>query len=356
MALTKPILYSISAFDATQEQTFIFNVVGGDQVVKNELIITDQSNNSVVYDQIQTTFSFKHVLPANTLTNGEYYSAVVITYNANNDSSAPSSGIQFYCFSEPSFNFTNIPAGNVIYNATYSFEITYDQNEGEMLNNYTFNLYDYQRNLLTTSGMLNVGGAAILPLIVRYTFTGLSDDSSYYIQATGKTINGMSLDTGLILISIQYTTPNVFSIMELNSNCDGGYITIQSNLTSIDGESIPDPPDYVDGNTAVNVTGIGDYVLWNNGFNIADDFTASLWGRDFNDNSTIITMSDGNQTMTIRYYADEDGLYYAELIVKGGYLSYYIYSNPIIINAGDPIQIWFRRIGCLYEIGLYNLV
>lgn len=355
MALTRPILYSLSAFDATEEHIFYFNVIGGDQVVKNKLVITKQSNNQVVYEDIQTTFAFRHIVPANTLENGEYYSVVVITYNILNEESLPSNGIQFYCFSNPSFDFINIPTGNVINNATYNFIVEYDQNENEGLNSYTFNLYDAQRSLLTSSGLLYVGGQSITPLSVNYTFSGLGDNNTYYVQAVGNTIHGIQVDTGLILIGVKYVSPNVFSIIDLHNNCEGGYITVQSNLIAINGQSNPSPPNYVDDGTVVDIKGEGEYVLWNTGYNITGDFTASLWGRDFNDNSRIITLTNGNQTLTINYRKNEDGLNYVELIVQEGYIIYYIYSTPIYVYPNDKIQIWFRRVGYLYEIYLYDL-
>ena len=43
MALTKPILYSTVAFDASDAHRFTFNVVSGDQVVKNRLTIVNQN-------------------------------------------------------------------------------------------------------------------------------------------------------------------------------------------------------------------------------------------------------------------------------------------------------------------------
>lgn len=355
MALTKPILYSISAFDATESQTFNFNVVGGDQVVKNQLIITNQSDNSIVYQGIETTFAFRHVLPANILTNGQYYSAVLITYNINDDASIPSSGIQFYCFTEPTFEFDNIPATNLITNATYSFEAVYNQNENEVLNSYIFNLYDSHRNLLNSSGILYVGGTSVLPIVVSHAFTGLNDDTIYYVQVTGQTMHGMSVDTGLVIINVEYETPNIFSIIELSNNCKGGYITIRSNLIAIDGNSSPEPPNYVDNNTAVDVTGNGEYIVWDTGYSINGDYTISLWGRDFNEDSTIISISDGMQNLTINYRKDENDLYYAELIIQENFMTYYIYSNPIAVQLNDKIQIWLRRIGYLYDVGLYNL-
>lgn len=358
MALTIPTLYSLSAFDATQSATFTFNVRGGDQVVKNELIISRQSDNVVVYDQIQTTFAFRHILPANTLTNGVYYSAILKTYNANNDVSSDSNRIQFYCFSTPSFSFSNIPIGNVINNATYEFEVEYDQNENEKLNSYTFNLYDDERSLLITSNIQYAGSSSSVPMDVYYTFAGMKDQTTYYVQATGTTAHGMSLNTGLILITIQYEVPNVFSVVELSNNCEGGYITIQSNLIEIDGTSNPSPPTYVDENTAVDVTGTGEYVLFNEGFNVTDNFTASLWGKDFNINSTIITMKDKQNTFTVTYrqaYPDSINFVYAELKVTNEFFTYIAYTDNISVDSTDNLQIWIRKVNGLYDVGLYIL-
>ena len=83
MALTRPILNSTVAFDASQEHIFTFNVIGGDQVVRNQLTIVRQSDGIIVYQSSQETFSYTHTLLANSLTNGVYYSAYIQTYNYN---------------------------------------------------------------------------------------------------------------------------------------------------------------------------------------------------------------------------------------------------------------------------------
>lgn len=355
MALIRPILYSISAFDATDSQIFNFNVSGGDQVVKNRLVISKQSDNTVVYDDIQVTFAFRHVLPENTLTNGEYYSAYIVTYNSLDEASDPSLGIQFYCFTTPSFAFSNIPISSVINNSSYNFIVTYTQSELEHLKSYTFNLYDSERVLLYSSGMQYAPAISAISLNIDYTFAGLNDKETYYIEVNGQTMHGMIVDTGMILFSVEYETPNVFTIINLDNNCEGGYITIKSNLVGINGESNPSPPIYIDNNTAIDITGTGDYVLWDSGYEINGDFTASLWGRNFNENNEIINLSDGMQNLIINYRKDENDSYYVELIVREGFLIYYIYSDSVNVSSNDELQIWFRRINNLYEIGLYNL-
>lgn len=354
MALTRPILYSISAFDASQTQIFTFNVVGGSQVVKNRLTVVRQSDNEVIYQEIQQGFSYNHLLPAETLTNGVYYSAYVETYDSLDKISSPSNSIQFYCYTTPEFLFQNFPISGIIESASYNFEVYYNQIENEILNSYIFNLYNQQGVILATSGTLyNVD--TTLPLIVSYTFNGLKDMTNYYIQITGVTEQGTQISTTMELFYVQYSQPSVYSIIELNNNCQGGYITIKSNLTEIDGIVNPDPPVYVDDNSAVDITGEGEYILWNDGYSVPSDFTASLWGHDFNDNSTIITMENETDILTINYKKDDNDLYYLELLVKNNNIYYYILSNKIFVSSQDEIQVWIKRTGNLYSIDLYNL-
>lgn len=355
--LTTPILYSQAAFDAIQAHTFTFNVVGGEQVTQNKLVITNQSTNEIAYQAVQTTYKFEHILPANTLINGVYYSAYIITYDANGTASAQSNSIQFYCYSEPSFAFSNLPINNTITNSSYNFQVTYNQAEGELLNSYSFTLYDAQRIQIATSGVQYVGSITTPPTIISYQFTGFIDKTSYYIRAIGQTAQGTQVDTGLIAISVLYTVPSLFSVIELSNNCSGGYVLVKSNLIEIGAKSNPTPPIYIDNNTAVDDRDSGRYVEWDSGFELNDDFTASLWGRDFNENSNIITMTDdlGNNII-IRYRTNENNTVYADATVINGDVVYYIYSDSISVpSSTDKIQIWLRRIDYQYSIKLANV-
>lgn len=355
--LTTPILYSQAAFDATQAHTFTFNVVGGEQVTQNKLVITNQSTSEIVYQAVQTTYKFEHILPANTLINGVYYSAYIVTYNANGTASAQSNSIQFYCYSTPSFAFSNLPINNIITNSSYNFQVTYNQAEGELLNSYSFTLYDAQRIQIATSGVQYVGSTTASPTIISYQFTGFIDKTSYYIRVIGQTAQGAQVDTGLIAISVLYTVPSLFSIIELSNNCSGGYVLVKSNLIEIGAKSNPTPPIYIDNNTAVDDRDSGRYVQWDSGFELSDNFTASLWGRAFNENSNIITMTDdlGNNII-IRYRTNENNTVYADATVTNGDVIYYIYSDAIATpTTTDKIQFWLRRIDYQYTIKLANV-
>lgn len=363
MALTKPILLAKSAFDASLDTVFTFTVPsGGDQVTKNRLTIINQSTGLQVYQATQTTFSLTHTLALSTLTNGVYYSAYINTFNASNEMSVDSNTIQFYCYTTPSFAFSNLPSGNIITNNSFSFEITYNQAEGELLNSYKFDLYDAQNVLVSTSGVKFVGSSTAPPTIITYEFGGFSDNTAYYIQGSGVTIEGTEIQTLLTAFTVKYIQPNVFAIVELSQNCAGGYVTAKSNMTKIEGASNPSPPTYID-NNAVDLTAEGSWVNWNqNQFDFSGDWTLGVWGKDFTPHTNIIKLQNGlgdSVTLTYRQGYYQGGVVlqtYVDCMVASGGLIYYIYSNYIDNPLStDTIQIWLRRINNIYQLNIYNL-
>lgn len=357
MALTRPILLAPPAFDATNSYTFTFSVSGGDQVVGNKLVIAKQDSGEIVYNKTITSFSFSHTVTANTLTNGTYYNATLYTNNSNGVTSPASNIVQFYCYAAPQITFSNFPADSIIKNGTYNFQAEYTQNESEALNSYIYNLYDSQRILISTSGTKYVGSITVPPTEIEYSFSGLNDNTTYYIEIIGRTINNTEVTTGIKQFFVKYEVANVFTAVQLTNNCKGGYITVKSNMISIDGISNPNPPLYVFDDTAISIRNENDYVSWNSGFSISGDFTASLWGVDFNEDSTIITLENekDDSSLVVNYRSDGSRVY-AELFTTEGNLHYYIVSDKIATpSENDKIQVWFRRVGNLYDIGIINI-
>ena len=355
MALTTPILYSVSAFDATQAQTFLFNVLGGSQVVANTLTIKNNATLATVYSATQTTFKFEHILPANTLTNGTYYQATLTTKDAQGNVSNASAPIQFYCYSQPMFEISNMPSGNVITNSSYAFTVTYNQAQGEILNAYVFNLYSVSGALISTSNtMYNTDTS--LPLNVSYLFSGFEDNASYSIEVTGVTTNGTQITTGRIPFTTSYTKPDMFSFLFLTNNCKGGYITIRSNVVGIDGISNPKMPTYID-NKEIDLRETGSYVEWVEGYTATDDWTMRLWGRDFTPNSEIFRFSntDGD-IITIEYCADDTNCWFEMRAKHNDWLWGYVTESSHIALPTDTEQIfcWLRRIDNLYELKIEN--
>lgn len=353
MALTTPILYNIPAFDATQEQTFVFNVIGGNQSVANTLTIKDNATLTTVYSETQTTFKFEHVLPANTLTNGTYYQASITTKDAEGNESSPSTPIQFYCYTVPSFYISNMPTGNIVTNASFAFSAYYNQIQGEPLNFCVFNLYNTSGVLISTSGTV-YNETADLPTTISYLFSGFEDKAGYSIEITGITAGGTQITTGKINFTVRYTFSSAFSFLYLNNNCKDGYITIESNVISIDGAANPDPPMY-SGNGEIILIDEGSYVEWTKGYEINGNWSLGIWGR-FIGNEEIFRFSNINgDIITIAYYVGASAWAEMRAVHSGDLWGYTIQSNLIDVPSfHDTVFIGLRRIDNLYELEIEN--
>ena len=355
MALTTPILYSVSAFDAQNSFVFRFASIGGNQVVANTLTIKNNATLTTVYSATQTTFKFEHTLPANTLTNGTYYQATLTTKDAQGNVSNASVPIQFYCYSQPSFEISNMPTGNIVTNSSYAFTVTYNQAQGEILNAYVFNLYSVSGALISTSNtMYNTDTS--LPLNISYLFSGFEDNASYSIEVTGVTVDGTQITTGRISFTTNYTSPDTFSNFFLANNCKGGYITIRSNVIGINGISNPETPTYID-NKEIDLTDTGSYVEWIEGSRVTDDWTMRLWGRDFTPNSEIFRFSntDGD-IITIEYHVDATQCWFELKAKHSNWLWGYVTESARIAlpNETEQVFCWLRRIDNLYDLTIEN--
>lgn len=289
--LTQPIINPIAAFDATQNHVVTFLAIGGAQVVGNRIVISDNQTGETVYDNRVITMQLAHTIPANTLTNGGYYNVVIYTIDSANNFSQASVPVPFYCYSQPTLTINNIPASSTIENGTYTFQGSYAQQENEILNSYQFILYDSNKTVLSQSDVIYYSSNNSL----SYTFVGMSNDTSYYIELKGQTVNNTEITTGLLYFTVRYSQPASFAIVDLVNDCENGFIQISSNIVAIDGKSNPEPPIYID-DKEVDLREPDSWVRWDEGFNIKDDFTMRVWGRDFNDFEPIITLSNKNNT------------------------------------------------------------
>ena len=359
--LTKPTLISTPAFDATQPHTFTFAIYGSSpQIIANKLVIRNQTTNEVVYTEKQESFRYEHVVNADSLKNNTYYNATLTTFDASGNESPASVPIQFWCYTTPTIEFTNLPVTNIINNASFNFEFTYNQVEGEKLNGYVINLYDASKGLLSTSGETYVANGTP-PYTGSYLFSGLENAATYYIEIVATTINQTVITTGLYNFTVKYERPDIFTLMELVNNCNDGYITISSNIILIEGEGNPDPPKYINGQE-VDLTDKDSWVKWENGYNITGDFLARVWFRNPNPHSTLIKYSNAKgQTIEVIYregYENvnaEEQQAYIEVHVASfdSNVTYYIFSNYIPILPPDQHYcFWLRRVNNIYQAEL----
>lgn len=359
MAMVRPILIGVPAWNATQEFIFSFSVgTGGNQVVANRLIIRDNITNEIVYNQKQTTYRYEHIVPADTLTNGSYYNATVTTYDALDDTSVASLPIQFYCYSTPTIVFTNIPASGLITGSSYEFTMMYNQDEDEPLNSYQFNLYNTSLALVSTSGTLYTQDG-VPPFYDSYIFSGFEDGSIYYVVVSGSTVNGTVITTELTQITVEYSAPSLHTLVELTNNCEEGFISVRSNIAPIEGKSEPPDPIFID-NQELDVRADGHYVWYDEGFSISGNFASTAWVRSPNLNSTLFEFRDeqGNHFDIIyrNGYEDDDDTtdlkaYFELVATTTAGVSYYIYSNYVdILPSTDRYAIYISRISDIFHI------
>lgn len=363
MALTTPILNPIVPFDATQDYTVTFNVIGGDQVVGNTIIVTNASSGAQVYTNTVTSFVLSNTIPANTLVNGTYYSITVVTKNAATQSSPTSNPTSFYCYATPVVTAVNFSSGGTINNSNYNFQLQYAQTQSEPLQSYSINLYNASNIQIATSGVVYTG-SSVVPLTIGYEFNGMANATAYYVGLSGVTLHGMPVTFAPISFTVQYETPAVYSLINLTNNCDGGYVTVQANIQNINGTSQPSPPTYIS-NTAVDLRADGAYVNWASGYNVSGDFTLRLWVKNPNANTVLLSQDNvvGNNILSISYQigapkGSSVAQAYVDATVKSGTNSseYYIFSNYIPIpTATNELFILLRRINNIYTITLQNL-
>lgn len=360
MALTRPTLLSVPAFDATQQQTFTFSVASGSsQITANLLTIRNNDTNDIVYQEKQETFKYEHIVNADELTNGVYYNAVISVFDSNGNESPVSTPIQFWCYSSPILTITNFPSNNVINNSSFAFQFTYTQTQNEPLNSYIFNLYNSSQVQISTSGIQYTDNGSP-PFNDQYVFTGFENNTVYFVQLSGVTVEGTVLTGELQQFTVQYEQPDLFTLVQLTNNCDEGYITVTSNIVLIEGESNPSPPTYINGQE-VDLTKSDSYVQWNQGFNIVGNMLSRIWFRNPNVYSTIAQFSNINgQIITLKYMQGYENINstelqsYMELYVRSIQgIEYYIFSNYVpILSSNKQYVVYLNRVNDTYSLQL----
>lgn len=383
MSLVNPIALSVNAFDATNNQTFYFTSNGGDQVVKNRITIRRQSDNVVVYQNTVTSFLFEQTVPSGTLVNGTYYNYYFNTYNVADDISANSNVVAFYCYSTPTITFTNFPSTNIINSATYSFNITYNQTEGELLSYLVYYLYDFNGIELSNSGELY--SVSTPPINFSHEFTGFEISNQYKIQVKAISQNGTITNSELKTFSIGYYAPTLYNAIKLKNVCQQGFIQVTSNLVGIEGEMGVEPPQFFvhipDGNEA-------NYIKWGEWFTVPETKIISVWAErymlDLRDEDNYLLFSQGFDIPTdfqfqSWQYPSKDGILFelyknllgstrmivelkagiptGETTVKNWFELYtddgdlFQYSNYVDeMNSATNFIVWFKKVGDVYTL------
>lgn len=362
--LTKPVLLSIPAWDCTKNNKISFNSTGGQQVVGNKLVITDQETNEIVYEEYQESFQYIHIISEdNSLENGKYYFAQIQTFDVDENYSTLSDSVQFWCYTEPTIEITNKPENNIIRNSSYSFEFEYNQNESESLDFWNIKLFDSSDTLLSESGA-NFPATNDFPLELSYTFNGFNDNSSYSVQIEAQTVEKTILKSDIYSFTTDYENPSQFTILELSNNYKKGYVEIKSNVTVIDGKSSEENLEYINDGNILNLKKEDAIVYWYEGYSINDNYTINLWGANFTVNQPVFMQKSTNNDSTedvkllvsyreVYIDSDDNDVYnYFDLTVSVGENTPYVIMSNFIkdISPEDNLFLYIKLVDGLYDI------
>ncbi len=356
MAVVQPIAQSVPAFDAKNENTFRFVSNGGNQVVANRLVIRNNNTNQEVYNKKIESYRFEHTIPSNTLQNGVYYNFYFRTYDIQDNESPISNVIPFKCYSTPIIKITNIPSDGIVKSSTFILNITYNQEQGELIDFGKVMLFDQLGNKIFESE--NIYNSNTPPINFQYTLNGLEDNTTYSVSIKINTLNKTTIESQKYSFTTRYFTPSLSTLLELKNNCEEGYVQIKNNFYIVDSESNPPNiganPKYLhDGK--LWLTENGTYIKWLQGFNIENDFTLRL----FMENpklGEICILGSGNNRIELSFIEDYP---YGETVKKkqlevkcytNSTIPYIIYSN--FVNSFNKIFIWVRRINNIFEARL----
>lgn len=376
MALTTPIVRDISPFDATIGTVVSFDYNSNVKYAINIKICTAEDGSIVYEEQSEYGYLKKYTIPENTLENGVRYSfEMQIVAEDDTERSLFSRPVIFLCTATPVFEFFGMPANNKIETSYVFAKINYvSENPNgyiEPLNILTINLYKAGVNTLIKSS-----GKIYNTNTWEYEFSNLENGSQYRLEATGETVNGMTIKTETKFYC-EFAAPTIISTLSAKNNWIDAAITVASNIIIIEPEYDGEIK-YVDG-TAIDLTD-GNELTYNQGFYLGEDFTIQMIASSINVGKKLLQTNNGDMMLYLleekSYYNQKRAWYkekpwladgaeytteeawfnnnkpscYLHLIAENYAYKYEIDSNKIDMNNVDNVLIVLRRKNGLYSI------
>ena len=345
--MAKPIIYNLKAMNCEEDNTISFSYSGG--LMKSSTIaIRSASDNTLVYTGTYSSARGRHIIPANSIDVSQYGTQyyIQIKVTENDDTESPWSDTKFAVFiTSPTFEFSNVEDMTQVHQSFLNAELSYEQNDGELLKEYAFYLYDFSKVLLSNSPIKYDVEE------MNYVYNGL-EDGIYYIRAIGTTVHGYQVDTDYIEIIVDYIVPEIYTTLLLTNNYNGGYISYETNIVSIDytGE---ETFEFEDG--MINL--MDKEIYYDQGFTIPDNVTFIVKGKNINrSNEKYFEVYDSEKKkgfyITAYVYDDETIRY--KLIGIGDLSNYVLYSPALLASSTDIITFWIRRKNGLYLFKVYK--
>lgn len=328
--LNTPIVRKIPAFDPHESYSVVFQYEGN-QAVKNRAVIIDNETYQTVYDHEQERMRLDHVIVANTLSPGKAYQIKIKVYDDYGNESDFSSPVLFYCFTKPTFKFSNLTNDMIHRTAVLPVKLSYSQSEGETFRECQISLYTYDYVLSTSSNILyDVSN-------LSHTFYGLKNESVYYLRATGKTTHDMDIDTGYLKVNIQYIMKYSNVILRVKNLPEIGSISLSSNIIDIGYEFENDNWYIKDGELVI----YDNSLTYLSGFSAPSEYTVFCKARKIIPNVPFLTLKTPDGKKSVWLEIQKIGtLYYCVLNAPYGLGTYNIYKElpkAVLVNDAGEI-------------------
>ncbi len=339
--MARPQIMRINPFDANKDYEITLSWMGN-RAHANRIVIYNNETNEVVFDDTVSSFALTHIIPAHTLQNNKKYVIEAQTFDVENIPSAMSNKVLFFTFATPDFYFENLAENPLIDNSSFTAFVHYYSEDWEDISKYKFYLYDSSRKQLLESEEKTDD------LEISYTYKGLDNNTVYYIRCVGVTVNGMELDTGYTEITVKFENPNDYARIYATPIPKQGCIQVASNLIIIQYNGT-DEFEYING-----MIDLRDKVLYyNEGFLIEKDFTAIIRGINLWQTKDIFKMSNCDYGLTLSSRIYNDGRLRFRLMVPNGIGNYLLYSDPLVFDNNDMVNIMIRRKNDVYKIKVF---
>lgn len=332
--LQTPSVLPIVPFDPSQDYTVSFSY-DDNQIVKNRAVITNNSTNTIVYDNTITSMRLQHIIPAGTLEVGGQYLIQIQVFDSDGNMSNLSQSLLFYCYSAPSFGFSNISDNMSYKNASIDLVLSYSQGENEPIKNFEFFKYSYDKTILENSSVLYAESN------MTHSFYGLENNTYYYFRAIGETLHGIPLDTGYIKVNVSFDTIPANIFFQVENDYQNGYISLKLNIKSIGYELKNDNYELKDGLLILS----DNTLTYNEGFTVENDFSLFVEAKNL-PLKTFLTTNNDTFSLSI---IDVCGTYYCMLSVKDSSFKQYV-SLPKAKLVTDDDKMLITDSGKLIEI------
>lgn len=339
-------LNAVKPFDALFEKQIDFDYTGGSkQVVGNELIITDKSDESIVYDVVYNGYDFAHLIPANTLVNGKEYSIKIKIKFSDGTFSDESKSVTFKTFKKPVLDITTIDGDGYIYNSKVLFVVNYEQEQNEIVKWYKFRLYNESDKLIEEFPMQYSYNDNQLTQLID----GLERHNGYYLSCEIETMSGLKGTIKEHFIPL-ISTPSINGLISVDNEEQTNFVKVMSNVKSIGESDLHvvatqstkdniDNYQYVDNDMIVIPE---DNPLLLNAVAVSDeyDFVLKLWFKDIPNNAEFLEIKsdDGNKN-PIKFVKRSNSIVATKYL--NGVVSNYT-SNTINIKDGTTYMLYVK--------------